>query len=65
MRCLNFSLHTRPQRLSGFRIGVDTLDAGFQNASHFARVFRKLEGTKPSRFRADYASRAKLWKSRS
>ena len=30
------------------------LDAGFQNASHFARVFRKLEGSTPSRFRSDY-----------
>jgi AraC family transcriptional regulator len=29
------------------------LDAGFQNASHFARMFRKLTGTTPSRFRAD------------
>jgi len=30
------------------------LDVGFQNPSHFARIFRKLEGTTPSRFRADY-----------
>jgi AraC family transcriptional regulator len=30
------------------------LDAGFENASHFARVFRKLEGTTPSRFRSNY-----------
>jgi AraC family transcriptional regulator len=29
------------------------LDVGFQNPSHFARMFRKLEGTTPSRFRAD------------
>jgi AraC family transcriptional regulator len=36
------------------------LDAGFQNASHFARMFRKLEGSSPSRFQADYASRATL-----
>ncbi len=34
------------------------LDAGFQNPSHFARVFRKLEGTTPSKFRADYVPRA-------
>jgi AraC family transcriptional regulator len=34
------------------------LDAGFQNASHFARMFRKVEGISPSRFRADYAPRA-------
>jgi len=30
------------------------LDVGFQNPSHFARIFRKLEGTTPSEFRADY-----------
>jgi len=29
------------------------LDVGFQNPSHFARMFRRLEGTTPSRFRAD------------
>ena len=28
------------------------LDAGFQNPSHFARVFRKVVGTTPSSFRA-------------
>jgi AraC family transcriptional regulator len=33
------------------------LDAGFQNASHFARIFRKLEGTTPSRFRSDHVLR--------
>jgi AraC family transcriptional regulator len=27
------------------------LDAGFQNSSHFARVFRKFVGTSPSQFR--------------
>jgi AraC family transcriptional regulator len=27
------------------------MDAGFENASHFARVFRKFVGTSPSRFR--------------
>lgn len=32
------------------------LNAGFQNASHFARMFRKLEGTAPSRFRADWVA---------
>jgi AraC family transcriptional regulator len=37
------------------------LDAGFQNASHFARIFRKLEGTTPSRFRADNVLRARSW----
>jgi AraC family transcriptional regulator len=35
------------------------LDTGFQNASHFARIFRKLEGTTPSRFRADNVLRAR------
>jgi AraC family transcriptional regulator len=34
------------------------LDAGFQNPSHFARVFRKLEGITPSKFRADRMPRA-------
>ena len=29
------------------------LEAGFQNPSHFARMFRKLVGTTPSRFRAE------------
>lgn len=31
---------------------------GFQNPSHFARVFRQLEGTAPSRFRADFVTRS-------
>jgi AraC family transcriptional regulator len=31
------------------------LDAGFENPSHFARVFRRLVGTTPSRFRAESA----------
>lgn len=34
------------------------LDAGFQNPSHFARMFRKLEGTTPSTYRAEHMSRA-------
>ena len=34
------------------------LDVGFQNPSHFARMFRKIEGTAPSRFRADWVSGA-------
>jgi AraC family transcriptional regulator len=29
------------------------LEAGFQNHSHFSRMFRRIEGTSPSRFRAD------------
>jgi AraC family transcriptional regulator len=32
------------------------LGAGFQSPSHFARVFRQLEGVTPSRFRADYVT---------
>jgi len=31
------------------------LDAGFENPSHFARVFRRLVGVTPSRFRAEHA----------
>jgi AraC family transcriptional regulator len=34
------------------------LEAGFQNSSHFARMFRKLEGITPSKFRAEYVPRA-------
>ena len=34
------------------------LDAGFQNSSHFARMFRRLVGTTPSKYRADNVSRA-------
>lgn len=34
------------------------LGAGFQSPSHFARVFRQLEGATPSRFRADYVTRS-------
>jgi len=33
------------------------LEAGFQNPSHFARVFQQFEGTTPSRFREDYVTR--------
>jgi AraC family transcriptional regulator len=33
------------------------LDAGFQNPSHFARVFRKFVGTSPSRFQSDMQPR--------
>ena len=33
------------------------LDAGFQNPSHFARVFRKFVGTSPSRFQSELRSR--------
>jgi AraC family transcriptional regulator len=36
------------------------LDAGFQNPSHFSRIFRKVEGTSPTRFRADYMPRSGL-----
>lgn len=34
------------------------LDVGFQNPSHFARMFRKIEGTTPSRFRGDWVPTA-------
>jgi AraC family transcriptional regulator len=30
------------------------LDAGFQNPSHFARMFRKVAGTTPSKYRAEH-----------
>jgi AraC family transcriptional regulator len=29
------------------------LEAGFQNPSHFARMFRKFVGTSPTRFQLD------------
>ena len=32
------------------------LDAGFQNPSHFARMFRKFVGTSPSRFQSEMQS---------
>jgi len=32
------------------------LEVGFQNPSHFARMFRKLEGTTPSMFRANWVT---------
>lgn len=34
------------------------LEAGFQNPSHFARMFRKVEGTTPSTYRAEHMPRA-------
>ena len=43
-----------PQR----RIIDAGIAAGFQNSSHFARMFRKVVGTTPSRYRADNVSRA-------
>jgi AraC family transcriptional regulator len=33
------------------------LDAGFQNPSHFAHMFRKFVGTSPSRFQSEMQSR--------
>src|SRR5260370_20580788 len=36
------------------------LDAGFQNPSHFARVFPTLDSTTPSKLLADYVPRATL-----
>jgi AraC family transcriptional regulator len=32
------------------------LDAGFQNASHFSRIFRKFVGTSPSKFQSEMLS---------
>ncbi|HET9182920.1 MAG TPA: AraC family transcriptional regulator [Candidatus Angelobacter sp.] len=43
--------HLRDPKRSIIDVG---LEAGFKNPSHFARIFRKFEGTTPSRFRADY-----------
>ena len=36
------------------------LDAGFQNPSHFARMFRRIEGTTPSTYRAEHIARAAI-----
>lgn len=36
------------------------LDAGFQNSSHFSRMFRRIEGTSPTKFRADHIPRSGL-----
>ena len=36
------------------------LDAGFQNPSHFARMFRKFVGTSPSRFQSEMQSARRL-----
>jgi AraC family transcriptional regulator len=43
-------LHLLDPKLSIIEAG---LDVGFQNPSHFARMFRKLVGTTPSKFRAE------------
>jgi len=40
----------RDSRRSVIDVGLDT---GFENPSHFARVFRKFVGTSPSKFRSD------------
>ena len=37
------------------------LDAGFQNPSHFARMFRKLVGTTPSTYRAEHGQGNPHW----
>jgi len=34
------------------------LNAGFQNPSHFSRMFRRLEGTTPSTYRAEHMPRS-------
>ena len=36
------------------------LEAGFQNPSHFARIFRKFVGTSPSRFQSEMQSARRL-----
>jgi AraC family transcriptional regulator len=43
--------HLRDPKRSITDVG---LEAGFQNPSHFARIFRKVAGTTPSGFRVDY-----------
>ncbi|WP_213806099.1 AraC family transcriptional regulator [Granulicella sp. dw_53] len=56
----SYVLHQRielaKQRLRDPRRSIvdAALDAGFQNPSHFARIFRKLVGTTPSNFRKEY-----------
>jgi AraC family transcriptional regulator len=40
----------RERKYTIIEVGLNT---GFQNPSHFARVFRQFAGTSPSRFRAD------------
>jgi AraC family transcriptional regulator len=45
----------RDPTCSVIRAGVD---AGFQNPSHFARVFRKFVGVSPSRFQSDWTYRS-------
>jgi len=40
-------------RVAGRSVIQAGLDSGFQNPSHFARVFRKLVGVSPSRFQSD------------
>ena len=48
--------HLRDQKLSIIQVG---LESGFQNPSHFARVFRRLVGTTPSGFQTQ------MWPDRS
>ena len=47
------------QELRDTRCGIIEvgLDVGFQNPSHFARMFRKFVGTSPSRFQSEVKSR--------
>jgi AraC family transcriptional regulator len=47
--------HLRDPNRSIIDVG---LEAGFQNPSHFARMFRQVAGTTPSRFRGDVLSKA-------
>jgi AraC family transcriptional regulator len=45
-------------RVPGRSVIEAGLDVGFQNPSHFARVFRKFVGTSPSRFQSEMQSRS-------
>jgi AraC family transcriptional regulator len=48
-------IHLAKERLRDRRRSVIEagLEAGFQNPSHFARVFRKWVGVSPSRFKSE------------
>ena len=49
--CLDlFLVGGEASRTAGFEPEARALDVGFQNPSHFARMFRKFVGTSPSHF---------------
>ena len=49
--CLDlFLVGGEASRTAGFEPEARALDIGFQNPSHFARMFRKFVGTSPSHF---------------